>query len=257
MIRLIWSKEVRAELYTWKSVLWLLTASLVFSFTSYLLLTNKELTLLDQTELLWLLSQIIVGTALLIVTIDASSIITAELEQHTAESLFVAPIRLTDMVVGKLLAALTLWGALFVVAVPYMVVTSAGTRLTLAFLAYVALLGTIGITAMILLTFGVALLFRSSKNTLTTTLIILLGLIAPALFSSTLKTSSVAQIFSRINPVDNIFAALDNVLVDYQLSLVRNGQFLLPLVAFLLLALVFMVFAARRFERKGLVGSEG
>jgi hypothetical protein len=144
MIRYIWLKELKAELYTWKSTLWLLIASLIFSFTSYLLLTNKELSLLDQTELLWLLSKIIIGVAFLIVTIDASSIITTEFEKETAETLFLAPIRLRDFILAKLLASLTLWVALYIVAVPYMLVTSAGTNLAPAFLGYVALLGTLG-----------------------------------------------------------------------------------------------------------------
>jgi hypothetical protein len=60
MFRYIWKKELQGELYTWKSMLWLVIASLLFSFTSYLLLTDRELSLLDQTELMLLLSQIII-----------------------------------------------------------------------------------------------------------------------------------------------------------------------------------------------------
>jgi len=56
----ILKKELRGELYTWKSMLWLVIVSLLFSFTCYLLLTNKELSLLDQTELMLLLSKIII-----------------------------------------------------------------------------------------------------------------------------------------------------------------------------------------------------
>src|SRR5882762_9473854 len=104
----IWKKEILAELYNWKSMLWLVIASLLFSFTSYLLLTNRELSLLDQTELMWLLGKIIIGVAFLIVTIDASSIITTEFEKETAETLFVAPIKLRDFILGKLFASLTL-----------------------------------------------------------------------------------------------------------------------------------------------------
>jgi ABC-type transport system involved in multi-copper enzyme maturation permease subunit len=254
-IRLIWAKEVRAELYTWKSMFWLLIAALAFSVTSYLLLTNKELALLDQTELLWLLSKIIVSTALLVVSIDASSTITAEFERETAETLFVAPVRLSDMVIGKLLAVLTLWSALFAVAVPYMIVAAAGTNLALALVGYVALLGTLAVSAMALFVFAVGLLFRSSRNTLSTALIVLLGLAIPASFASTLKLSAAAQLISRINPVDSIFAALDNVLVDYQLSLASNGHFLIPVIAFLLVALGFAAFAARRFARHGIFRS--
>src|SRR6266853_3231085 len=104
MFTYIWRKEIQGELYTWKSTLWLLIASLIFSFTSYLLLTDRELSLLDQTEMLWLLSKIIIGVALLVVSIDASSIIASEFEKETAETLFLAPVRLRDFLLGKFLA---------------------------------------------------------------------------------------------------------------------------------------------------------
>src|ERR1700730_8025373 len=124
MFRHIWKKEIQGELYTWKSMLWLLISSLLFSVTCYLLLTNKELSLLDQTELLWLLGKVIIGVGLLVVTVDASSIITTEFEKETAESLFVSPLKLKDFITGKLLASLTLWAAIFVISIPYILVTS-------------------------------------------------------------------------------------------------------------------------------------
>jgi ABC-type transport system involved in multi-copper enzyme maturation permease subunit len=256
MFRHIWKKEIQGELYTWKSMLWLLIASLLFSVTSYLLLTNKELSLLDQTELLWLLGKVIVGVGLLIVAVDASSIITGEFEKETAESLFVSPLRLKDFILGKLLASLTLWAAIFVISIPYILVTSAGSHLALAFLSYVALLGTLGILGFVFLIFAVSLLFRSSKNTLTTSLILLLGLSIPAVFTSTLKTDVVSQIISKVNPIDTIFSSLDNVLVDYQLSLVQNWQYILPLVIFCVLTFGLLIFSMRHFEKKGVISNE-
>jgi len=252
----IWKKEIRGALYTWKSMLWLVISSLLFSFTSYLLLTNKELSLLDQTELLWLLGKIIIGVALLIITIDASSVITTEFEKETAESLFLSPISLKDFIIGKLLASLTLWAAIFVVSIPYILVTSAGSHLALAFLEYVALLGTLGVVGLIFLIFGISLLYRSSKNTITTALIILLAFATPALFASNLKNDIVSQAFSRANPIDNIFSSLDNVLVDYKISLLENWQFLLPLVIFCLITFTFLFWSAKQFEKKGIIKND-
>ncbi len=237
-------------------MLWLVIASLLFSFTSYLLLTNAELSLLDQTELMWLLGKIIIGVALLIVTIDASSIITTEFEKETAESLFLAPISLKDFILGKLFASLTLWAAIFVVSVPYILVASAGSGLGLAFMGYVALLGTIGVIGFIFLIFGISLLYRSSKNTITTALIILLAFATPALFTSTLKNDVVSQAFSAVNPIDNMFNSLDNVLVDYKTSLIDNWQFLLPLIVFCLIAFAFLFFSAKRFEKQGIIKND-
>lgn len=252
----IWKKEIRGELYTWKSMLWLVIASLLFSFTSYLLLTNTELSLLDQTELMLLLGQIIIGVALLIVAIDASSIITTEFEKETAESLFLSPLSTKDFILGKFLASLTLWVSIFVVSLPYIIVASAGSGLTLAFIGYVALLGTLGIVGLIAFIFGISLLYRSTKNTLTTSLVVLLILATPALFSSTLKNNAPSQFFSRINPVDNMFSSLDNVLVDYKTAIWGNWQFLLPLLVFCLLAMGFLVFAARRFKKQGIIKND-
>lgn len=256
MVGQIWLKEIKGEIYTWKSTAWVLIASLLFSFTSYLLLTDKELSLLDQTEMLWLLGKIIIGVGLLIITIDASSVLTSEFEKDTAESLFLTPITLGQIICGKILFVITLWLAIFAVSVPYILVTSAGSNLAIAFLSYVLLLGTLATVGFSMLIIAISLLFRSSKNTLTTSLIILLALAVPALFSSTLKINSVAGFFSRINPIDATFSSLDNVLVDYQTSLMKNLQFLVPLLVFCVLTLAILVLSAKQFHKKGIVKDE-
>jgi ABC-2 type transport system permease protein len=256
MFKYIWKKELQGELYTWKSMTWLVIASLLFSFTSYLLLTDRELSLLDQTELMLLFGQIIIGVALLIITIDASSIITAEFENETAESLFLTPLSLKDFLAGKFLASLTLWVFLFVVSLPYIFVTSSGSHLTLEFIGYIALLGTLGLTGVIAFIFAISLLLRSTKNTLTTSLIIILVLTTPALFSTALKNNGPSQLLSQINPIDNIFLSLDNVLVDYQTTLLQNWRFILPLLIFCLLMLGFLVIAARRFNEQGVIKND-
>lgn len=256
MFKYIWKKEIQGELYTWKSMLWIVITSLLFSFTSYLLLTNQELSLLDQTELMLLLGEIIIGVALLIVAIDASAIITTEFEKETAESLFLSPLSMKDFLLGKFLASLTLWGLIFVVSLPYIIVASAGSGLMVSFIGYIAFLGTLGIIGLIAFIFGVSLLYRSTKNTLTSSLIVLLILATPALFSSTLKNNAPSQLFSKINPVDNMFSSLDNVLVDYQTSLLQNWHFILPLLIFCLLMIGFLAFAAKRFKQQGIIKND-
>ncbi len=251
MYKYIWLKEIKAELYTWKSMIWLLLTSLMLSVTSYLLLTNKELSLLDQTELMWLLGKIIIGVALLVITIDASSSITSEFEKETIGSLFLTPLSIKDFIMGKLLALLSLWGVLYVVAIPYVYVASLGSKLFVPFLGYIALLGTLGVIGFASIIFAVSFLYRSSKNTLTTSLIFLLALSIPALFSTTLKNNTPAQILSHMNPVDAIFSSLDNVLVDYQTALTQNWIYIVPLVVFCIIGVVLLVASVRLFKKKG------
>ncbi len=253
MFKYIWLKEIKEELYTWKGTAWLLIASLIFSFTSYLLLTNKELSLLDQTELLWLLSKVIIGVALLIVAIDSASIINVEFEKETAESLFLAPITLKDFILGKFSAIFTSWVFVFLISIPYILVTSAGSNLALPFIGYIFLLGSLVILGFIMLIFTISLIYHSSKNTLTSSLIILLAFAIPALFSSTFKNNSLISIFSMINPLDNVFSSLDNVLVDDQTNILQNWQYLLPLLGFCLLTFLFLLFSAKYFKSKGII----
>jgi ABC-2 type transport system permease protein len=253
MITQIWLKEIRAELYTWKSLAWLVISSSLFSITCYLLLTDSELSLLDQTELLLLLGKVIIGIAILMVTIDASSIITSEFENETAESLFLSPVSLKNLVIGKLLASLTQWALIYLVAVPYILVASSGSNLAFAFLIYSALLGTIGITSLILIVFAVSLTYRSAKNTLTTSLIIVLIFTIPALFPATASGNSIISFFKTINPIDNIFASLDNVLVDYQTSLAQNAKYLLPLFGFLIAGFLILLLSMKKFNHDGVI----
>jgi len=256
MFKYIWYKEINEQLYTWKSALWLVLTAIIFSFSSYLFLTDKELSLLDQTELLWLLSQVILGVAFLVISIDASLSINLEFEKETIETLFLAPITLTDFIIGKLLASLTLWAAIFVLAIPYIIATSSGTHLTLAFLFYTALWGTLGVLGFLMLIFAISFIYRSSKNTLTTALVILIGLFVPALFSSTLKNNVAAQLFSKINPVDNIFSSMDNILVDYQLNLAYNWKYFSSVLIFVALSLMLLIFSAWYFQKNGTIKCE-
>lgn len=253
MFKYIFEKELKSEFYTWKGMVWLVIATLLFSFTSYLLLTDKELSLLDQTELMLILGQIIIAVALLIVAIDASSIIAVEFENGTAETLFLTPLSLNEFILGKFLASITLWFLLFAISLPYIIVASSGTYLTAAFIGYLFLLGSLCIAGLIFFIFSLSLFLRSTKNTLTASLITLVLLAVPALFSPALKNNALSGLFSQIDPVDNIFSALDNVLVDYQIPILQNWKYILPLLVFCALMFVFLVYAARKFDEQGVI----
>jgi len=51
--------------------------------------------------------------------------------------------------------------------------------------------------------------------------------------------------------LDNIFGSLDNVLVDYQLSLAQNFKFIFPLILFCLIMLIFLIFTAKCTQKRG------
>jgi ABC-type Na+ efflux pump permease subunit len=249
----IWLKEIKAGLYTWKSLAWLLVVSIALSVVCYMLLTDRELSLLDQAEMLWLISKIIISSAMLVIVIDASSIITSEMELMTIENLLVTPLSLADLIAGKLMASLTLWGLVYIVCIPYMMVSSWGSKLLPSFLFYTALYGTLATLAFSSMAFAISFFFRSMKNTISTSIIVVFALGLSALFSAPIKTSAAAKIMGVINPVDNIFASLDNVLVDFQPKLLQNARYIIPVLVFCLLSVLFLWIAARTFEKQGVI----
>ncbi len=256
MIKTIWLKEIREQLYTWKGLSWLFLTSLILSGTLFLLLSNVELSLLDQSEMLWLVSKIIIGTSLLFITLDAATNISTEFEKGTAETLFLAPISLKQIVIGKFLSLITLWFALFIIALPYLIIASIGGHLAVPLVIYLGLFSLLLTASFTMISFAIALLSRSSKVTISTALAILLAFSLLAFPSTAIKTNPLASISGILNPLDAAFSALDNILVDFNTSLFQNLNYVATMLGFVILSYLLLLAAMRRFEKQGVVKNE-
>ena len=93
--------------------------SLLLSVIAYLVATNTELNFLEQREAVNLTLQVAVAVGALLALLAAADAISGERERGTLESLLLTPVAAARDRVGKLLAALSLWLAAFVVTVPY------------------------------------------------------------------------------------------------------------------------------------------
>lgn len=72
--------EISGSFYSWRGGAWIVTASLIFSLVAYLLLTDKELSLLDQGEMLFTLAEVIIALGVFMSATSASSSISGEIE---------------------------------------------------------------------------------------------------------------------------------------------------------------------------------
>lgn len=88
----VYRKEITGSFYSWRGGAWLVAASLIFSLVTYLLLTDKELSLLDQGEMLLNLAEVVLTLGLFMSVTTASSAISNEIESGTFESLLLTPI---------------------------------------------------------------------------------------------------------------------------------------------------------------------
>ena len=93
--------------------------SLLLSVIAYLVATNTDLNFLEQRESVSLTLQVAIAVGALLALLVAGDAISGERERGTLETMLLTPASRRQIATGKLLAALSLWLAAFVVTVPY------------------------------------------------------------------------------------------------------------------------------------------
>jgi ABC-2 type transport system permease protein len=248
----LYRHELSGSFYSWRGAAWIVGASLIFSLVSYLLLTDKELSLLDQGEMLFTLAEVIVALGIIMSAANASSTISSEMESGTFESLLLVPISHKQIALQKLFSIITVWIFLYMVSIPYLIVVASGTTLAWAAIAYTGVYGTLLVTGISLVSIGISAKLKSSKNSIMTVLMIVLILIAPSIFfASSLKKTNFGTILESINPMSHTVNSLDSVLVDTEQSLFQQIDHIWPVVAFTLICLLIFLVYTRKFEIKG------
>ncbi|MBA4116436.1 MAG: ABC transporter permease subunit, partial [Rubrobacter sp.] len=112
-------KESKESLYAVRGSVWAVISAIVLSLMSYLLLTDAELSLLDQSEMLYIVASLTVGLGLLVSSILAGDSVAGERERGTLEGLLLTPIGRGPLVLGKIGAVLAAWLLVFAISAPY------------------------------------------------------------------------------------------------------------------------------------------
>jgi ABC-2 type transport system permease protein len=248
---MLYRHEISGSFYSWHGSAWIIAASLIFSLVAYLLLTDKELSLLDQGEMLFTLGEVIITLGIAMSAVSASSAISSEIESGTLESLLLTPITHRQIAIQKMFSIVTIWAILYLVSIPYLIVVASGTNLALSAVLYVGLYGTLLVTAISMISIVISWRLKSSKNSIMTTLMIVLILLAPSLFFGTsLKKTDFGLALENINPISHVMNSMDSVLVDNEQTFLQQISHIWPVIAFALIcALIFIVFT-RKFEVK-------
>ena len=101
--------------------------------------------------MLYTLGQIIIALGIVIAAITASSSISGEIESGTFENILLVPIKFRTIAIEKVFSVITMWGILYLVCIPYLVVLSNGTNFAIPSVFYVGIFGTILVTGISLL----------------------------------------------------------------------------------------------------------
>jgi ABC-2 type transport system permease protein len=175
--------------------------SLLLSVIAFLVATNTALNFLEQGEAVNLTLQVAIAVGALLTLLAGADAISGERERGTLESLLLTPVSRAHVAIGKLLAALSLWLAAFVITVPYVWFLGRGVGLVGDAVTTGLVVGTI--LAVFLASLGLIVSFFTGSNrvSLSLSLFILLALFAPTQLPSSAQKGWAGELLLRVNPL--------------------------------------------------------
>jgi ABC-2 type transport system permease protein len=214
----------------------------------YIYSFNTELSLIPPKEATYETLKNAMAVAVFVGLIIGADAFSGERDRATLESLLLTPANRRQIIMGKFLAAFSIWPAAYVIAIPYLYVLAQGDEVLAPALFWGAITGTIlvvGYTAV-----GMLVSFWSSTNKVS--YFIALGIYAALLIPAELPGKSAGaagQFLQWINPMAAVNHFLSKHLVNYR-SVAEFWTWLITSVALAVvsMAVLLLVGAGLRLE---------
>jgi ABC-type transport system involved in multi-copper enzyme maturation permease subunit len=243
-VLLIAHKERGELLHSARGLSWLLAVSVVLSGLSLLFVSNTELSLLDNAQVVYMMMATITALGCLLAIVLGTDAIAGERERGSLVLLLLTPVSATNIVFGKMSGQLIGWIALFTLALPYVwAVGSTGQNLGKA-IAYLALFGTPVVLGFGFFALGLSARLKSVLSALLTALIALLLLASPVLLGPGMRQTAVGKAFDAVNPFSAALNSYDSAVIDSEPLSMQMPRLA---AAFIWLAMTFW-FAKRSVE---------
>ena len=229
-IGLIARKESGELLRSGRGLAWLLAISVILSVFSLLFVSNTELSLLDNAQVVYMVMGIITALGALLAVVLGSDAIAGEKERGSLVPLLLTPVSTGDIVFGKMGGQVVAWGVTYGLSLPYLwAVGSSGQNLAQA-IVYLALLGTPVVLGFGFFSLGLSARFGTVRTALITALIILMLLASPLLLGPGLRQSAIGRAFDAVNPFSAAINGFDSVVIDSQPLSMQLGRLGVTLV---------------------------
>jgi ABC-2 type transport system permease protein len=175
--------------------------SVLLSLIAYLVATNQALNFLEQREAVNLTLQVAIAVGTLLTLLAAADSVSGERERGTLESLLLTPVSRLQITAGKVLAALSLWAAAFVITIPYVWFLGRGVGIVVDSLATGVVVGTL--LAVFVASFGmlISIFAGSNRVSLSLGLFLLLALYTPTQLPSSAQKGWAGELLLRVNPL--------------------------------------------------------
>ena len=212
--RIVAGQECRDLWVSGRGLLLIFGFSVLLSGVTYLAATNLDINFLEQREAVDVALQMAVAVGVLVTLVVSADGISGERERGTLESLLLTPVSRRAIVIGKLVAALSVWFAAFVVTVPYLWVLGRGVSIVVQALLLGLLVGTLVAVGLAALGLLISAVSTSNKLSLAVSLFLLLALFAPTQLPSGLPQGWFFDVLARLNPVTAALHYISGVLVN-------------------------------------------
>ena len=244
-ITLIAQNERAALLQNQRGLGWLLAFSGILSAFALLLISNQELSLLDNAQVVYMMAGTVMAAGAVIAVILGADAFAGERERGTLVPLLTAPVSTSELLMGKALGLVTAWGVMYMLVLPYRWAVGVGGQNLFQAIFYLGLFGT-----PVVLGFGYFAMALSAHSgsvltSLLTSLIVLLFSASPLLIGPGLRNSAIGKALDAVNPFSGALNTFDAVIID---SDPFTGQLprLLLVLAWLIITFLTARYTARR-----------
>lgn len=227
---LVARKEAGELLLSPRGLGWLLAVAGALSGFALLLIGSKELSLLDNAQVVYDMLGIVTALGALLAVAAGTDAIAGERERGSLLPLLLAPVSWGGLLLGKIGGQAVAWAAMLAVAVPYLwAIGSTGQNLLGGGMALL-LLGTPVVLGFGFLALGLGARLGSARGTLMLCLVALLLSASPLLLGPSLRQSALGMAFDAVNPFSAALNAYDAVVIDSQGALAQSLHGLVALL---------------------------
>ena len=232
-----------------------LAFSILLSLVTYLAASNQSLNFLEVHEAVNLVLQVGVAVGAILTLLTAADAISGERERGTLEILLLTPAPRRNLILGKLLAALSVWVVLLAISVPYLWFLGRNVSAVGDALGAGATVGTVVALSLAALGIVISVLASTNRLSLSVSLFVLLALFAPTQFPTGAQSGWFGDFLLRVNPVSAALHWMGKVVVDGH-SWSQDADWLIsPVAAAVLLTAIALLAAPRWIRLRG--GSPG
>jgi len=238
VVKLIALKELNSKFKEQKGLINLMIFTIVLSVFSLLFISSAELSLLDEAQVIYMITGTITAIASIVTIIIGADSFAGEKERGTLVPLLVSPVDRNELVAGKSLGILLVWIVLYLISIPYIwALGSTGQNMPEAIFC-LGVFGTPVVFGFSLLSMSISAKTGSVLSSLLSTLVIFILSASPLLLSPGLRNSTIGKAIDFINPFACAINSYDSMIIDsepFSAQLIRFIVVLIfPVIMFLI-----------------------